>query len=107
MHGFDTPGAAGVLNVVANSVRVVTVYRPDPREWAMKCHICGRNPEQTVSSLAFRVSRTAILVIKGLPVLECGNCGEFLLEDKIMARVEELISRVDEAAELEVVTVAA
>ena len=62
---------------------------------------------QTESSLPFRVSRKAILVIRELPVWECGNCGEFLLEDEVMGRVEEMVGRVDEAAELEVVTFAA
>lgn len=45
--------------------------------------------------------------IKDLPVWECANCSELLLEDEVIARVEELISRVDEAAELQVVTFAA
>ena len=73
----------------------------------MKCHICGGKLERTVSSLPFRVSRKAIIVIKDLPIWECGNCSEFLIEDEVMGRVEEIVSRVDEAAELEVVTFAA
>ena len=63
--------------------------------------------ERTMGNLPFRVSKRAILVIKELPVWECGNCGEFLLDDEVMGRVEELIGRVDEAAELEVVSFAA
>ena len=73
----------------------------------MKCQICGGSLEKTTASLPFRVSRSGILVVRNLPVWECSNCSEYLLEDEVMTRVEELISRVDEAAELEVVTFAA
>ena len=73
----------------------------------MKCHVCGGKLGHTVSSLPFRVGKRSILVIKNLPVWECGNCSEFLLEDEVMERIELLISRVDEAAELEVVSYAA
>jgi YgiT-type zinc finger domain-containing protein len=63
--------------------------------------------ERTVSSLPFRVSKRAILMVKELPVWECGSCTEFLIDDEVMGRIEELIGRVDEAAELEVVDFAA
>ena len=53
------------------------------------------------------LSREANLVIKDLLVWECSNCSELLLEDEVMGRVEESIGRVDEAAELEVVSSAA
>jgi len=73
----------------------------------MKCHVCGGKLEHTVTSLPFRVSSRAILVIKELPVFECVNCTEFFLEDEVMVRVEELVAKVDEGAELEVVHFAA
>jgi len=73
----------------------------------MKCPVCGGKLERTVSSLPFRVSRRAILVVRELPAWECGNCSELLLDDEVMGRIEESIGRVDEAAELEVVYFAA
>jgi len=73
----------------------------------MNCHVCGGKLKQSVTSLPFRLSSRAILVIKELPVLECVNCTEFSLDDEVMVRVEELIAKVDKGAELEVVNFAA
>jgi len=41
-----------------------------------------------------------IVILKGLPVLQCDNCREYLLEDVVMHRV-------DTAAELEIIRYAA
>jgi len=45
--------------------------------------------------------------IKELPVLQCPNCGEYLLEGATMAWVEEALDRIDPSAELEIVRYAA
>ena len=45
--------------------------------------------------------------MKALPILQCNNCGEYLLEDQVMARIDEILDAVDGAAELEVVRFAA
>ena len=42
-----------------------------------------------------------------LPVFQCQNCAEYLIEDAVMARIEELLSGVDRVAELEIVQFAA
>ncbi len=73
----------------------------------MKCHVCGSQLKPTITDLPFKVSETTIVILKGLPVLECDNCTEYLLEDLVMSRVEEILERVDEAAELEVIHYAA
>ncbi len=73
----------------------------------MKCHVCGSKLEPLVTVLPFKVSETAIVILKGLPILQCNNCTEYLLADSVMSRVEEIIERVDTAAELEVISYAA
>ena len=44
---------------------------------------------------------------KELPVLQCERCSEYLLEDRVMERVETMIGKVDKGAELEIVRYAA
>ena len=73
----------------------------------MRCHICGGEFDRTVTDLPFRTGGTTIVIVKGVPALECENCSEFSLPDDVMARVDQLLARVDEAAELEVVRYAA
>jgi hypothetical protein len=45
--------------------------------------------------------------MKDLPVYQCGNCGEYLLEDSVLERVEEILQNIDAAAELEIIKYAA
>ncbi len=73
----------------------------------MKCHICGAAMRAVVTDLPFKVSDSSIVVLKGLPVLQCGNCTEFLLEDCVMRRVETILEKADAAVELQVVRYAA
>jgi hypothetical protein len=49
----------------------------------------------------------SIVIIRGLPVLYCGKCPEYLLEDCVMARVEPLLQLVREGTKLEIVHLAA
>jgi YgiT-type zinc finger domain-containing protein len=73
----------------------------------MKCHICGSNLRPSATDLPFKVSETTIVILKGVPTMQCGNCAEYLLEDSVMARVEEILQGVDATAELEVIRYAA
>ncbi len=73
----------------------------------MKCRICGASLQATATDLPFKVSDSTIIVIKALPVLQCRNCAEYLLEDAVMAVVERILENADAAAELEVVRYAA
>ncbi len=78
-------------------------------EWMfiMKCHVCGSRLEPLVTDLPFKISETSIVILKGLPVLQCDSCSEYLLDDSVMCRVEEILQRVDAAAELEIIHYAA
>jgi YgiT-type zinc finger domain-containing protein len=73
----------------------------------MKCHVCGSKLEPSIADLPFKVSGTTIVILKGLPLLQCTNCTEYLLDDAVMRRVEEILKRADIAAELEVIRFAA
>lgn len=73
----------------------------------MKCHVCGADMHATVTDLPFKVKENAIVILKGLPVWQCQNCQEYLIEDAVMAQVEPLLSEVGDDAELEVVRFAA
>lgn len=73
----------------------------------MKCHVCGSKLKPMITDLPFKVGETTIVILKGLPVMQCDNCSEYLVEDKVMSRVEKILERVDAAAELEVIHYAA
>jgi len=69
----------------------------------MKCYNCGVELKAENTDLPFKISKKSILIIKNLPVLECPNCKEYLIEDAIMENLEKVINGVDEKTELEIV----
>ena len=73
----------------------------------MKCHVCGSNMKSMVTNLPFKINETTIVILKDLPLLQCNNCNEYLLDDPVMKRVDEILEKVDTAAELEVIRYAA
>lgn len=73
----------------------------------MKCRVCGSEMRPAVTDLPFKVSETTIVILKGLPVVQCDGCSEYLLEDRVLKRVEEILEKVDTGAELEVIKYAA
>jgi YgiT-type zinc finger domain-containing protein len=73
----------------------------------VRCTVCGGTLAATRTDLPFKVGETSIVIVKGLPVLECRSCPEYLLEDAEMAQVDQILARVDTAAELEIIRYAA
>jgi YgiT-type zinc finger domain-containing protein len=69
----------------------------------MICYRCGGKMEERITDLPFKLSDSSIVIIKGIPVAQCSGCGEHLLADAVMARVEQILESVDKAAELEIV----
>ena len=59
----------------------------------MKCHMCGSELKPLITDLPFKISETAIVILKALPVLQCGNCSEYVLEDTVTERVEQILER--------------
>jgi len=68
----------------------------------MRCYNCGNMLENIFSDMPFKVSNESVVIIKRLPVLQCPNCEEYLIEDPVMQKVEEKLSKVSVTAELEI-----
>ncbi len=73
----------------------------------MRCSACGSRMRPTESDLPLKVSERSIVILKQVPVLQCGNCAQFLLEDEAMARVDEILDGIDSSTELEIIRYAA
>ena len=73
----------------------------------MKCAVCGAQLQPVHSDLPFKVSEQTIVILKHVPVLQCGNCAQYLIEDQVFSRVDEILASVDSAAELEIIRYAA
>ena len=73
----------------------------------MKCYVCGAKMRSIITDLPFKVSETTIVILKNLPVFQCSSCSEYLLDDPVLERVEEILGKVDTKAELEVIKYAA
>jgi YgiT-type zinc finger domain-containing protein len=73
----------------------------------MRCHVCGSEMSRVQTDLPFKVSETTIVIVKALPVLQCEGCGEYLLEDPVLQRVDAILEGADGRAELEVFRYAA
>lgn len=73
----------------------------------MKCLVCGAALRSVTTDLPWKVSDRTIVVIKKLPVMQCEGCSDYLIEDAVMARVDELLSGVDGSIEPEIVPFAA
>lgn len=73
----------------------------------MKCSVCGGHMRTTITDLPFKMAEERIVILKQLPVLQCEACREYLIEDTVMARIDELLARRDSNAELEVIRYAA
>jgi YgiT-type zinc finger domain-containing protein len=73
----------------------------------MRCTACGAELRATTTDLPFKVSDTAIVILKSLPVVQCAKCPEYLLEDAVLRRVDDILARVSSGAELEIIRYAA
>jgi len=73
----------------------------------MRCTTCGSELKATRTDLPFKLSSTSIVILKNLPVQQCERCPEYLIEDAVLRRVDEMLARVDGGAELEVLLFAA
>ena len=72
----------------------------------MNCHNCGGELERAITDLPFKIKPTSIIIIKKLPVLQCQNCNEYLIEDPVMEKVDFILKKIDKTAELEILNYA-
>jgi hypothetical protein len=47
------------------------------------------------------------VIVKELPVLQCENCSEYLMQDQVLEHLDIIMKKLDKAAELEIVRYAA
>lgn len=73
----------------------------------MKCRNCGSQMAEVNTDLPFKIGSVSIVIVKDLPVLQCSRCSEYAIEDRVMARVEEMLCLVNKAVELEILRFAA
>jgi YgiT-type zinc finger domain-containing protein len=73
----------------------------------MKCRICGATQQPATTDLPFKTGDHSIVILKSLPVFQCEQCSEYSMDDPTFQRVEEILSRVDSGAELEIIPFAA
>ena len=73
----------------------------------MKCSVCGAEMRSGQSDLPFKLNEQTSVILKDLPVLQCENCTQYLLEDRVLDRVDEILAGIDSLAELEIIRYAA
>lgn len=73
----------------------------------MKCGVCGGALHATTTDLPFKVGEQTIVILKNLPVSQCGACSEYLIADPVFAKVEKLLATVNRSVELEIIQFAA
>ncbi len=73
----------------------------------MESAVCGGELKATRTDLPFKIRETSIVILKNLPIAQCGNCSQYLIEDSVVRRVDEILARVGTGAELEVIRYAA
>lgn len=74
----------------------------------MICHKCGSQMEDQIGDLPFRIDIHKIVIVKDIPALICGACGEIIMADAVLAHVEDIIETVRGMnGELEVIRYAA
>jgi len=73
----------------------------------MKCTVCGAELKPARTDLPFKVRETGIVIVKHVPILQCANCPQYLMEDVVIGRVDEILAQVDGGAELEIIGYAA
>jgi YgiT-type zinc finger domain-containing protein len=58
---------------------------------------------RVVTDLPFRVNRSVMIILRNLPLVECSECGAYILEEKVMERVHEIVGRLRSPSHLEAV----
>lgn len=48
--------------------------------------------KSVTTDLPFKVHNPTIIIVKELPVWQCEGCTEYLLDDPVMQRVDEILA---------------
>jgi YgiT-type zinc finger domain-containing protein len=57
----------------------------------MACYFCKGDLHESTTVFTVQ-SGDGVIVIKNVPCLECAQCGETVISDEVMMRLEELIA---------------
>ena len=74
---------------------------------AMNCHNCGEKYLAATTDIPFKTGTHSVVINKDLPVLQCANCGEYLIEDSEMRRADEILSSIEKDVEVGIIRYAA
>lgn len=78
--------------------------RPENKEKAMKCPVCGGTIKKGTTNLSVEIGK-GVLFIKGVPADVCDQCEEVFISDEVASLVEKIVSKArDMKAELEVIS---
>jgi YgiT-type zinc finger domain-containing protein len=73
----------------------------------MRCTVCGGELTPTQTDLPFKVGETSIVILRSLPVLQCIKCPEYLIEDEVLGRIDQILEQVGTGTEVEIIRYAA
>jgi len=76
------------------------------KEEKMNCQDCGGRLEKIITNLPFKIRHNSIIIIKELPVLQCKVCHQYLLEDKVMGKVDRIMKGINDTVEVEILSYA-
>ena len=65
----------------------------------MRCTVCAGQPRTATTDLPFKVSDTTIVILKRLPVVQCARCPDYLIDDEVLRKVDEILARVEGGTE--------
>lgn len=57
----------------------------------MKCPLCKGKMKKGKTTLPFEMGKEGMIVIKDVPALVCGQCGDAFVEMEVAKQVEQLI----------------
>jgi hypothetical protein len=58
---------------------------------------------RVVADLPFRVNRSVMIILRGLPLVECSKCSAYILEEEVMERVHDIVGRLRSPSHLDAV----
>lgn len=71
------------------------------------CPVCGSEMCPVVTDLPFKTSHKTIVMLRDLPVPQADRCGEYVLEDRVMERVEASLGKAAQGTALAIARYAA
>ena len=73
----------------------------------MKCGVCGGLLSAATTDLPFKINENTIVIVKALPILQCANCPEYVIDDKVLSWIDKILAKVEGDKELEIFRYAA